>query len=414
MTEYNNIDSSGKRINLIDSVLFCALLMVSAAAMLLLFYRQGISEGGSYLSDIKPYIEEMLGTQTVYSFPYPVMFKTAWIINLVAPSPEWAMAIAVTLFNVLAFVVTKIAFDRLTDNRLLSTIGTFSLFFASMLFGLPYGIPGFENRYVGVFSINPWHNATYMAARPFMILAFLYGAKTLDTYEGDFKDIKSLDKNSIGNYLLFALFIFLVTVTKPSYTIVHMAAFGTIMIYRWIKNKCATFKQSLLLGACYVPTILALLYQYLGVFTTTTSSAGGEGIGFGWLRVWHIYTASVPVVMLRAGLFPLLVLLFNYKKLVSDSLYRYSWIVYLSGFLMAAGLYEKGFRESHFNFGWGYGCGLFMLFFTAIIVLIRETMKQDKTKAGIICLGMEWIALIMHRICGIYYFMLLSMGRGYL
>lgn len=42
-----------------------------------------------------------------------------------------------------------------------------SLFFVSMVYP-PTGIylPGIKYKYLGVFTANPFHNATYMAARP--------------------------------------------------------------------------------------------------------------------------------------------------------------------------------------------------------------------------------------------------------
>lgn len=394
----------------LDRVLFVLLLIVSSVVTLYLFYRQAFAEGGRYYSDMQPYIAELMGTQTTYDFPYPILFKMAGILYLFIDSPEWAMIIAVWLFNISAICIVKIYICRQTRTTILSTVCSFALFFLSMIYFPILPFAGIKYKYLGVFSCNPWQNATYIASRPFMVLTFIYGIMTLESYEEELA--KQVNMKMLTKYYLLSLFSLLATLTKPSYTIVHLATVGVIMLYRFGKKKLHVMRQSILLACCYIPTLLALLYQYKGVFAGKTIDDVNKGIGFGVLRVWSLYSDNVFVSVILAILFPISVLICNIKQLKTNMAFSFSWIAYLTSFMMAASLYERGFRETHFNFAWGYMCALFILFLSSIIVLIKETIY--KFKSNIFKVIIQWAFLFVHTVYGIYYFYILYMGGSYL
>lgn len=395
---------NSKIYKVLDIVLAAAAIAAAGAVMLVLFYRQSISDGTTHMSDMGPYIQEMLGTQTKYSFPYPVLFKTGAFFNLFAPTPEWAMVLALTFFNVAAMIITKVILEKQTGARLLSTAATLCLFFLSMIYFRGVSLPGIHYVYSGVFSPNPWHNGTYMAARPFMILAFILGADTLRKYEAGEVKVKE--------YIAFTIAMLLVTMTKPSYTIVHMAAAGIIMLYRFGRSKGAGFKAMVILGCCYIPTIIDLLYQFAGVFSGSNSVGQEQGIGFSLFKTWSRYATNYPLALILAGAFPILVLILHLGLLKTDSQFRFAWQVYLAGFIMAAILYEKGFREKDFNFAWGYICGLFLVSMVSLIVLLKDTMNiRRKT---IIPVAAQWAVLGVHTIMGLRYFAMLTYGGNYM
>ena len=196
-------NSTGKRNNVekfIEIVVFAVLVGIASAVTLWLFYRQCVESmlgTGLYHSDMKAYILEMQGLDSGYSFPYPILFKLAAVIHLVTGSlptgTELAMALATMLLNSVAMIALKIMLDRHVGAELRKAMpgkawlpgvltGTVavSLFFVSMVYP-PTGIylPGIKYKYLGVFTANPFHNATYMAARPFAILAFFKYAELM-------------------------------------------------------------------------------------------------------------------------------------------------------------------------------------------------------------------------------------------
>ena len=454
--------------NFIDIFVFAILVIIASAVTFWLFYRQCVESmlgTGLYHSDMKAYILEMQGLDSGYSFPYPVLFKLAAAIHLVAASvttgAELAMALATMLLNSAAMIALKVMLDRHVGPELqkavagkqmerknirhayseaefsksnhgktwipgiLTGVVAVSLFFVSMVYP-PTGIylPGIKYKYLGVFTPNPFHNATYMAARPFAILAFFKYGELLPFYEQ-----KNAWKEHGRDYLLFSLYLLLATMAKPSFTIVLVGAAGILMLWRMFRSRFQNFLPTIWLGVCFLPTFADLLYQFRGVFVPQEGQEGGIGFTFG--HVWMQYCSNIPLAIGLAVGFPILVLLLNYKELRKDSIYRFSWQLYLMSFLMAFCLYEKGFREMDFNFSWGYMYGIFFAFVGALLVLLRATARACEKTAEIqtvssatpiirrqLCgiwggIGIQWLAYLWHLVCGLYYFWGFLQGAMY-
>lgn len=407
--------NTGRKNQIIDGAVFVMLLAVISVVTFKLFYMQTL---GDVNSDMKAYILEMQGLESGYRFPYPVFFKLSALIHLLA-SPEVSVALALVLMNGLAVAVTKLAFNRLAlsgekpDWRtgIFLSLLACSLFFISMLYP-PEGIylSGIRFRYLGVFTANPFHNATYMAARPFAILAFLWYGKLLPVYERK-GGAKAAD------YLLFSLFLFLATMTKPSFTLVFVSGAGLLMLYRLFRAGFRNFLPTVQLGLCFIPTFLALLYQYAGVFVPEDGGEGGIGFCLG--DVWAEYCDNIPLGICLAMAFPLTVLVLNWREIKKNVAFRFSWLLYLVSFAEAFLLYEKGFRRVDFNFSWGYMYGIFFCHFSSLLLLTRQSIRIVRERGaggkGRICLLLlQWLVYVCHLVCGLLYFRdLLADGTYY-
>lgn len=434
-----------KRDKLIDRIIFAVLLLVVSAVTLILFYRQTTGSPALYHSDMKAYILEMQGLESGYEFPYPVFFKLSALIHLFV-NPELAVAIATMLLNSFAIVLTKVAFNHLILGKLdvsesakkrsngwlqgvVISFLTVSLFFVSMLFP-PAGIylPGIMYNYLGVFTPNPFHNATYMAARPFAILAFLWFVKLLPVYEGglskasgkpgaEFRATLELKASeaTLADYIFFSVFLLLATMTKPSFTLVLVSTAGLIMLYRMIRSKFRNFVPTVQFGLCFVPTFIDLLYQFKGVFMPGDGAEGGIGFSFG--EVWAQYCSNLPLAICLAVGFPLAVLVCNFKECKKNTMFLFAWQLYAVSFAEAFFLYEKGFRKFDFNFSWGYICGIFFCHFAALVVLMRATMREmtggQRSPARKTLIVLQWLAFLWHLACGLYYFGTIFAGKMY-
>lgn len=439
MKNENCLDHRDK---LVDAVIFAVLLLAVCAVTLTLFYRQTLADPEvSYESDMHAYILEMQGLDSGYSFPYPVFFKTAAFFNLFT-SPELAVALATMLLNSLGIVFVKLALDRIVlrlcengggpagKNWLMGpvlSVLAVSLFFISMLYPPPgMYLPGIRFKYVGVFTANPFHNATYMAARPFAVLAFLWFVKLLPVYERGVR-VRNSGKPDDGgpvlsDYVLFSGFLLAATMTKPSFTIVLVGAAGLVMLYRLFRSRFQNIVSTIQLGLCFVPTFIDLLYQYRGVFIGTEEAEGGIGFTFG--EIWGYYCDNIPLAICLAIGFPLLVLVLNFRELKKDTMYRFSWQIYLVSLCMAFFLYEKGFRKPDFNFSWGYMYGIFFCHLSALTVLLKATLRVQRAQEIVLGKGKknalawllictQWLAYLCHVVCGLGYFITVWQGDTY-
>ncbi len=426
------------RDRIIDTVIFLLLLAAVSAVTLELFHRQtlGSPENG-YHSDMKAYILKMQGLDSGYNFPYPVFFKIAaffWLFS----SPEFAVALATMTLNSLSIVIVKLVLNRMILAKcdgcqglfgkkwavgILLSLFSVSLFFISMLYP-PRGIylPGIQFKYLGVFTANPFHNATYMAARPFAILTFLWYVKLLDVYEKGMRTKRKPEGVAPWDYVLFSLFLLTATMTKPSFTIILVSTAGLIMLFRLLRNRFRNFLPAVQLGLCFLPTFIDLLYQYSGVFVPAEGDEGGIGFCLG--EVWRYYCGNIPLSVGLAMGFPLLVLLLNPREIKKNTMYRFSWQFYIIAFLTTFFLYEKGFRKMDFNFSWGYMYGIFFCHFVSLTVLIQTTLQvcgihserpagQAKPLWNRLLLGVQWTAYLCHVICGLAYFGVIARGASY-
>lgn len=432
---------SDKRIDrerLWDLIIFCPLFFIAFVVTYRLFLHQALEEGSLFPSDMKAYILEIQGLNDTYSFPYPILFWTAKVIKLFT-TPERAMALATALLNGLAMIALKWemnkailwnpagrisaggpkenSFHLLLEGILISVV-SIALFFVSMLI-LPGNLwlPGVKFRCIGVFTPNPFYNATYMAARPFAIVAFFSFCRLLTRYE---KEENYPGKSEdFRECLVFSLSLLLSTMAKPSFTIVLVGAAGLNMLLVLFGGRFQKLRSTILLGLCFIPTFIALLYQYSGVFVSKETSVEA-GIGFCVGEVWHVYCTFVPSAIVLGMGFPVMVLIFHLKEAMSDKAFRFSWEIFAMSFLMAYFLYEKGFRKNDFNFAWGYMYGIFFGFIGALLVLIKDTRStfialkgHTENKRQIFGMVVEWLAFIAHVTSGLIYFSWLSRGASY-
>jgi hypothetical protein len=183
-----------------------------------------------------------------------------------------------------------------------------------------------------------------------------------------------------------------------------------LMLVRLIAHKGQTWKQTLYLGLCFIPTILDLLYQFGGVFGSRGHAGEDGGIGFGIGDAWHQYTHNIPLAIALAYAFPGFVLLLNLKYLKSDTRFRFTWELAIASLLEFLCLYEKGDRFGHANFSWGYMHGLFFAFVACVLMVWENTKKK---RQPVIILAMEWGLLLWHLLAGIIFWKFMFSGQFY-
>lgn len=401
----------------INYAFFTVLLVLYSALMMSFFYRQVMPRDGIFYSDMEAYILETQGLESGYEFPYRLFFwvSRVWTIFL---SPAVAVAFTTMLCNSAAVILTKYYFDKNLQKyarqegivwhtawELVSTLAVFSLFFVSMVYS-PRGTAFFGFDYIyrcmGILTPNPYWNATYLAVRPLTIATFFLGIDLLAEYE----TVLSWKKVTA-----FGVLVFLCTFTKPSFTFILVPTGAVILLYRLLKNKGKTWKNTLLFCLSLLPTGVLLLYQFSNVFTGTNSHAEETGIGFELFKAWHVYSNNIPLSLVMALAFPITVLVLNMRQMKNDGGVRLAWQLWLTGFLTFLICYEKGFRFSHMNFSWGYMHGLFFVFMVSILQMIRNLMRKGTLSKRLMSVP-EIVLFAYHLICGIVFFVYMYQGNN--
>ncbi len=390
-----------------DKIFFSVLLFLYTGVMLYLFWMQ-CYEVPVFRSDMPAYVDKVAGIQGEYEFPYPVLFLTAKIFALILGAPA-AMAVTTAIFNAFGICVAKYYMNRevkaLVDYEnwnakrkmavdMVISVAVFVLFLISNLYS-PKNTAffGFDYSYrcMGIYTPNPFWNATYMATRPFAIICFFEAAKILREYQNDFQWKKCIP---------FSVSLLLTTLTKPSYTLVIVPLTGLVLLYQLIRTKGKSFRNAFYLGITMLPTAVALLYQYSGVFSGVNVKGEETGIGFAFAKVWSNYSSNILLSIIMGMALPLGVLVLNYKEMMKNYIYRFAWLNYLLGAGMFLVLYEKGFRMLHANFSWGYMHGMFAVFMITLILVIKNTITWWKSWKMLFVLA-EWGVLAIHLICGV-------------
>ncbi len=390
-----------------DKIIFFILLAVYTGVMLYLFVMQ-CYEVPVFRSDMPDYVNEVRGIKGDYEFPYPLFFTLAKVIAWVAGAPL-GTAIATAILNGLGICVTKYYMDRevkaqidvsewSSKKRLALDAGITFMVFALFLLGNLYSPKntaffGFDYAYrcMGIYTPNPFWNATYMATRPFTIICFFEAAKVLKSYRHAF---------TWKGCVPFAVSLFLMTITKPSYTLVLVPLMGVMLLMDLIISRGKSLKNAFCLCVTMIPTGLHLLYQFFGVFTGTNVKGEETGIGIAFAKVWSNFSKNIPLSIVMGMALTLGVLVLNYKVFKEKFVYRFAWYNYLVGMIMFLLLYEKGFRMEHANFSWGYMHGMFFVFFMTLVLVIRNTIEWIKSWKVMFLLA-EWAVLIYHLVCGV-------------
>ncbi|MBO5488157.1 MAG: hypothetical protein J5988_14740 [Eubacterium sp.] len=407
---WNEETSAGK-------MFFGVLLLVYTGIMLYLFIMQCF-EVPVFRSDMPDYVKEVAGIKGDYEFPYPLFFVTAKLFAIVMGAPM-AVAVVTALFNALGVCVTKyymsrevksfVGYTNLNGKKKMAvditvTLAVFVLFLLSHLYS-PKNTAffGFDYAYrcMGIYTPNPFWNATYMATRPFAIVCFFEAAKILREYEKDFSWKKCLP---------FAISLLLTTLTKPSYTLVVLPLMAIILLGQLVKSRGKSFRNAFYLCVTMIPTGLALLYQYSGVFTGINVKGEETGIGFEIAKVWGYYSSNIPLSILMGMALPIGVLVLNYKEFFKNHVYRFAWWNYLVSAGMFLILYEKGFRMLHANFSWGYMHGMFAVYLLTLILIIKNTIQWWKS-IKIVFVAAEWAVLLYHLVCGINFLVYALQGN---
>ena len=190
--------------------------------------------------------------------------------------------------------------------------------------------------------------------------------------------------------------LFIATWFKPSFAFGFAPCAVLSVLFDFFKSKSKNIYKFVFLGLMFVPTAILMLWQRTQLF----DDYGVSEICIGIFKVWSLYVRHPLAALILSCAFPIVVLIFNFKDIIKDKIYRFSWIFAMFNVLIFAVLYESGPRMSHGNFGWGAHFAVGILFIVSMAKFWQKIKEVNILKTVVTSL-----VLGMHLIAGLNYFL---------
>lgn len=329
-------------------------------------------------ADLLSHIQYGLSENSGYSLTY-IILGFLWKL------PRYHSVI-ISLFlmtlNILSIIFTYMLFKIHLKN-----IPKEYLYLAALVCNIymPIHIPSFNpSPYIGMLGFNLYHNSTYIAMKPFAVLSIIIFIRLMNQYYN-----KTI---SILEWICFASCLFITTWFKPSFMFGFAPYMLIILIIDFIKGKGKNILNYIIFGTTTFPAICLMLWQKTQLFDQQ------NGIEYGFLKVWRLYSNNPLLSLMLSIAFPLIVLIFNYKDLLTCKLYQFSWFFALINIFIFAFLYESGPRMADGNLSWGTHFAAGLLFIISMYKFLDKIKNMSKIKLIIVS-----SILGMHILCGINY-----------
>lgn len=202
---------------------------------------------------------------------------------------------------------------------------------------------------------NVWHNSTTIFLMPFALLLFWHSYLLLEEFA-----MKRL-------WLVIGL-VTLNILVKPSFFLCFGAVFPLVALIRF------RLKREFFL--CLIPIFWGFAFvvlEYIAIYKLGSYGTSGEsGIVFAPFVWWRIYAPNIPVSILLSTAFPLAYLIFYYKKIVTEPVLYYAYLLFVVGLAFLAFINESGSRETHGNFQWQAIISNYILFFAIALEFSKD------------------------------------------
>jgi hypothetical protein len=331
-------------------------------------------------------LEIILGLDFPPNFLY---FIVVYVVGLFQNNYQTLLfaSIVVVSFSVAyKFFLTARLFSRETgidkifsenQSYLVSNIAAISLITAFCIF-LPkeLGLTGYF--YLGQIPPNVWHNSTVIFLMPFSLLLYWQSYKLLIEFE-------------VKRFLLVVGLILLNILIKPSFFFCFVPVFPLMALFRF------KLKKEFFLSMLPVIAGVALLFlQYVMIYWLGSYGKPGESkIALEPFAVWRTYSEYISVSFLLSTAFPLIYLLFYFKRVVSQTFVYYAYLLFVTAMTIMILFIEKGPREADGNFFWQAIVCNYILFFAVAMDFAKQLLQERKLNARDYVIGTVFILHIL-------------------
>jgi hypothetical protein len=227
--------------------------------------------------------------------------------------------------------------------------------------------------YLGNIAPNQWHNSTLILAMPFNLLLFYFS-------------ITNIQSEKMSSFLVMGIFSVISILCKPNYALAFLPVLCATILVLDIKSEQylnAIIKCSLVA----VPAILTLAYQWYFTFIHNNFLVPGAKTIIAPFFVWSNYSPHIPVSLLLSIAFPLLVLLFYFKKI--DLYLKLSWLTFLAALSFTI-IFSEYPNWGAGNYFWGSIAANYILFLFSVSLLLKQPIDW-KSKLAYAIFGLHFL-----------------------
>ncbi len=261
---------------------------------------------------------------------------------------------------------------------------------------MPIWIPSLQLS-LGQGGPNVLHNPTNVMVKLLTVPCFLLYAKIMG---GIGKEPTS--RICVFKLVALSLLVVLSALSKPSFVQIFIPAMLVLAVFKLVKYRKAAIGPILAVGISFVPVFFLVTLQTRVSFY----GGGGSGIAISFLKVWRYYCPNCFESMMRAVLFPLIVLLWGIRVRRVSTADALAWIMYGVALAECTLLVEKGDRWWHGNLFWAYNLAQFCIWFVSIesfIFLARGYVRKTGGIEPRLWLCSAAVAGLLHLASGLCY-----------
>lgn len=347
--------------------------------------------------------------------PYFLWHIVVLFLNRICLVPlEPAAAFSSCFFELAAYVTYYLIIRRVHFRLTASTGNTMSAFFALCLCLVQgYYFPWTNvstDGYLGVFSMNPWHNPTQMCVLALSLIIFVFTVDLLGIlsetgYEPLFFHITVVRNRHL---LLLALLLLLSAIAKPTFAEMFIPAVALFMLFELCKrignkeNFTEYFRTCLKMLLCSLPSLLYICSGFLVYFVVGNNHYKDTSVIITeWFQVWKLFSENVYLALLFGMAFPIYIFILDSRHFLQSPLGRLGLLGYICGLLEATLLGQSGGFMGHGDFLWPMMSGMTVIWLSSFIHLLTLDKTACKTRPQKWLLTIGWILFAGHVLCGV-------------
>ena len=335
------------------------------------------------LSDVPVHTEFVLKFAREHAFPaYTIWYRLVYVFSGLSDNYNIVAGTTIILLAMLVsakYLINNYILSYECNNKIVVAIMSFALIFVMPVISY-YSCSNITtvcinsvHVYLGNIAPNQWHNSTLILAMPFNLLLFYFS-------------VKNIQSEKISSFILIGGLSVISILCKPNYALAFLPVLCTIVFILNIKAQQywrAIIKCSLIA----VPALLTLVYQWYSTYINNDLFAPGAKTIIAPFFVWSNYSPHIAVSLILSIAFPLLVLLFYFKKM--DFYLKLSWLTFIVGTIIMASFAEYP-NWGAWNFVWGAIAANYILFLCSVSLLLKQAI--------------DWKSKLAYAVFGLHFF----------